>query len=188
MGRTGWPCALLAVVIAGSGGAPAGAADREARGALDIRALYQQLHPGMTAREVAARAGSGGPLEAATEPVTSWLLWNQTPDGKSMEVLRAAFQDGRVTRLEYESFGPEYRRLVKGADPWVEIASDELARIWRHSWRVRRAAESCRSALDAYHHVVIGAQERLTSDEQRAWARALQLRQEAEQHLLPAGP
>jgi hypothetical protein len=93
-----------------------------------------------------------------------------------------------VTRLEYESFGAEYRRLVKGTDPWVEIASDELARIWRRSWQVGRAAESCRNALDAYHHVVLGAQERLTADEQQAWARALQLRQEAEQHLLPAGP
>jgi hypothetical protein len=140
----------------------------------------------MSAREVAAMAG--GQLGTTAEPVTTWLVWNPTPDGKRTEVLRAAFQDGRVTRLEYESFGVEYHRLVKGGDPWVEIAGDELARIWRQSWRVGRAAESCRSALDAYHHVVLGAQERLTSDEQRAWARALQLRQEAERQLLPAGP
>ena len=122
------------------------------------------------------------------EPVTTWLLWNPTPDGKGMGVLRAAFQDGRLIRLEYESFGAEYRRLVKGADPWIEIAGDELARIWRQSWRVGRAAESCQHALDAYHHVVLGAQERLTFEEQREWARALQLRQEAERHLLSTGP
>src|SRR5262245_56046045 len=104
MGRMGWQCALLAVVVAGAGGTPIQAADREARGTLDVLKLYQQLNPGLTAREVAALAGSEGPLGTATEPVTSWLLWNQTPDGKSMEVLRAGFQDGRVTRLEYESF------------------------------------------------------------------------------------
>jgi hypothetical protein len=186
MGRKAWLRTLLAVVVAGAGWAPVAAADPEVRSDLDVRALYERLNPGMSAREVAALAG--GQLRTTAEAVTTWLVWNPTPDGTGTEILRAAFQEGRVTRLEYESFGAEYRRLVKGTDPWVEIASDELARIWRRSWQVGRAAESCRNALDAYHHVVLGAQERLTADEQQAWARALQLRQEAEQHLLPAGP
>ncbi len=184
--RWGWLRLLIAVAVTGLAGGPAVAADREVRSDLDIRALYERLSPGMSSREIAALAG--GQLGMTPEPVTTWLLWSPTPDGKGMGVLRAAFQDGRLIRLEYESFGAEYRRLVKGADPWIEIAGDELARIWRQSWRVGRAAESCQHALDAYHHVVLGAQERLTFEEQREWARALQLRQEAERHLLSTGP
>jgi hypothetical protein len=177
---------LLAAVVAGSAWAPVVAADREGRSALDARALYERLTPGMSLREVAEVAG--GQLAMAAEPVTTWLLWNSTADGRGTAVLRAAFQDGHVIRLEFESFGEEYRRFVKGADPWVEITGGELARIWRQSWRVGRAAETCRSALDAYHRVVLGAQERLTFEEQRVWARALQLRQEAERDLLADGP
>jgi hypothetical protein len=184
--RWGWLRLLIAVAVTGLAGGPAAAADREVRSDLDVRALYERLSPGMSSREVAALAG--GQLGTTPEPVTTWLLWNPMPDGKGMAVLRTAFQDGRISRLEYESFGVEYRRLVKGTDPWVEIAGDELARIWRQSWRVGRAAESCQQALDAYHHVVMGAQERLTFEEQREWARALQLRQEAERHLLSTGP
>jgi len=165
---------------------PVAADEREGPSALDVRALFERLAPGMTSREVAALAG--GQLQAAATPVTTWLLWNAMPGGKGMAVLRAAFQDGRVIRLEYESFGAEYRRLVKGADPWIEVAGDELARIWRRSWQVDQAADSCHLALDAYHHVVLGAQERLTFDEQREWARALQLRQEAERRFLPVAP
>ncbi|HWC05378.1 MAG TPA: hypothetical protein VHF87_21700 [Methylomirabilota bacterium] len=183
MMRWGW-FRLLPALVAVLLGSPVGAADREARSDLDVLALYDRLTPGMSLRDVAAVAG--GQLGTTPEPVTTWVLWNPMPDGKGTAVLRAAFQDGRVIRLEFESFGVEYRRLVKGADPWVEIASDELARIWRQNWKAGRAAERCRSALDAYHHVVLGAQERLTSDEQRAWARALLLRQEAERHLLPS--
>jgi hypothetical protein len=186
MRRRGWLHALLGVVVLSSWALVAAAAEREVRSELDVRALYEQLQPGMSAREVATLAG--GQLGATTEPVTTWLLWSPMPGRQGTTVLRAAFHDGRLTRLEYESFGLEYRRLVKGADPWVEIASDELARIWRQSWRAGRAAESCRSALDAYHHVVLGAQERLTSDEQQAWAKALLLRREAERQLLPAQP
>jgi hypothetical protein len=185
-GRRGWLRLLLAVAVTGLVGSTGEAADREIPSSLDIRALYEQLRPGMSSREVAALAG--GQIGMTPEPVTTWLLWSPTPDGKGTVVLRAAFQDGRIIRLEYESFGAEYRRLVKGADPWIEIAGDELARIWRRSWRVGRAAESCQHALDAYHHVVLGAQERLTFEEQREWARALQLRQEAERHLLSTGP
>ena len=186
MKTTGWRGPLMAIAMVGLAGGPTAAADREVRSDLDIRALYERLSPGMSSREVGALAG--GQLGTALEPVSTWLLWNSTPEGRGTAVLRAAFQDGRVIRLEYESFGAEYRRLVKGADPWIEIASDELARIWRQSWRVGRAAESCRHALDAYHHVVLGAQERLTVEEQREWARALQLRQEAERHLLSTNP
>ncbi|HEY7142117.1 MAG TPA: hypothetical protein VIE44_18645 [Methylomirabilota bacterium] len=183
--RMRWLRALLAVAVAGLAG-PVVAADREIRSDLDIRALYERLNPGMSSREVAALAG--GQLGTAPEPVTTWLLWNRLPDGQGIAVLRAAFQDGRIIRLEYESFGAEYRRLVKGADPWVEVATDELARIWRESWRVGQAADTCRQALDAYHHVVLGAQERLTFEEQQEWARALQLRREAERHRLPTSP
>jgi hypothetical protein len=102
-------------------------------------------------------------------------------------VLRAAFQDGRVSRLEYEWFGSEYRRLVKGGDSWVEIPADELARIWRQARQAGRLAEGCRDALDAYHRVVLGAQERLTGEEQQGWARALQLRRAVEQQFAPPG-
>src|SRR5262245_36127678 len=184
--RTGWRGALLAAAVAGLAWGPAAAADREIRGDLDIRALYERLHPGMSSREVATLAG--GRLGTTLEPVTSWLVWNQTSDGKGIAVLRAAFQEGRIIRLEYESFGAEYQRLVKGADAWVEVAGDELARIWRQSWRMGQAADTCRQALDAYHHVVLGAQERLTFEEQQAWARALQLRREAEQRFPATGP
>ena len=175
---------LLAATIAGLPRWPVEAAEPQARNDVDVLALYERLTPGMSSREVAAL--SDGQLKAAGASVTTWLLWSPAPDGRGMAVLRAAFQDGRVIRLEYESFGAEYRRLVKGAVAWVEISGDELARIWRSSWRVGQAAESCHLALDAYHHVVLGAQERLTFDEQREWARALRLRQEAQQQFLPA--
>lgn len=185
MDRGKWLRTLLCVVLTSLGG-PVLAADRGTRSDVDVYDLYARLSPGMTLREVATLAG--GELGAAPGPVTSWLLWSPMPDGTGTAVLRAAFQDGHVIRLEYESFGVEYRRLAKGADPWVEIAGDELARIWRQSWRVERAAESCWNALDAYHHVVLGAQERLTFEEQQAWARALQLRREADRLLLIPAP
>jgi hypothetical protein len=177
-----WAGVLLAV--AGLGGGPVGAADRGERSDLDVKALYERLSPGMSVREVAAL--TGGQLGAAADPVTAWLLWSQAPGGGTA-VLRAAFQDGRVSRLEYEWFGSEYRRLVKGGDPWVEIPGDELARVWRQAWQAGRLAEGCRGALDAYHRVVLGAQERLTGDEQQEWARALQLRRAVEQQFAPAG-
>ncbi len=183
MGSRAWIGTLL--LVAGLGGEPAGAADRGERSDLDVQALYERLSPGMSVREVAAL--TGGQLGATAEPVTTWLLWREAPGGGGTAVLRAAFQDGRVTRLEYESFGSEYRRLVKGADPWVEIPGDELARIWRQAWQAGRLAEGCRDALDAYHRVVLGAQERLTGEEQREWARALQLRRAIEQRFGPLG-
>jgi hypothetical protein len=172
------------LLIAGLGAGPVDAADRSVRSDIDVHALYERLSPGMSVSEVAALAG--GQLGATAEPVTTWLLWSEGRDGRGTAVLRAAFLDGRVSRLEYEWFGSEYRRLVKGADPWLEIAADELARIRRQAWRADRAAEGCRDALDAYHQLVLGAQERLTSEEQQAWARALGLRRSVEQ-LPPSG-
>jgi hypothetical protein len=171
---------LLAVTILA--GTSALAADRKVRSDVDVYELYARLSPGMSLREVAELVG--GQLATAGEDVTTWLLWNPLPAGGGTAVLRAAFQDGRVTRLEFEAFGAEYRRLVKGADPQVEIAGDELARIWRQAWRVGRAAESCQDALDAYHRVVVDAQDRLTPEQQQAWARALLLRRTAEERLL----
>jgi hypothetical protein len=182
MRRRGWIHTLLVVVVGCLAGAPVLAADRGVRSDVDVHDLYAQLTPGMSLREVATLAG--GRLGATAEPVTSWLLWSPLTGGDGTAVLRASFQDGRLVRLEYESFGAEYRRLVKGTDPWIEIAGDELTRIWRQSWRATQAADSCRQALDAYHHVVLDAQERLTADEQQAWARALLLRRTAEQHHL----
>jgi hypothetical protein len=171
------------VVVASLAGGPVLAADRRLRSGVDAHDLYVRLSPGMSLREVAALAG--GDIGPTHEAVTNWLLWSPLPGGSGTAVLRAAFQDGRVIRLEYESFGAEYRRLVKGADPWLEIAGDELARIWRQNWRLQSAAESCRHALDAYHDLVLGAQERLTTDEQQAWARALLLRRTTEERLAP---
>jgi hypothetical protein len=182
MVKRGW---LWAWVVAASlAGGAVESADRVTRGDADVRELYERLSPGMPLREAATLAG--GQLGATAEPVTTWMLWSQAPEGQGTAVLRVAFQDGRISRLEYEWFGSEYRRLAKGADPWVEIPGDEVARIWRQTWQAGRAAETCREALDAYHEVVLGAQERLTPDEQQAWARALQLRRAAEGHL--SGP
>jgi hypothetical protein len=178
MVRVGIRFVVAAAIVAGSS---ALAADRTVGSAVSVDDLYARLNPGMSLQEVGAVVG--GQLATARESVTSWLLWSPIPGGGTA-VLRTAFQDGRVVRLEYESFGTEYRRLVKGTDSWVEIAGDELARIWRQTWQVEQAAQSCQGALDAYHRVVLDAQERLTPEQQQAWARALLLRQAAEQRLL----
>ncbi len=184
MGKTVVRFRTLALVvgIVAAAASPGTAADRMARSAVDVHELYGQLSPGMSLREVAGLAG--GQLATARESVTTWIVWSPLPGGDGTAVLRAAFQSGRLVRLEYESFGAEYRRLVKGADASVEIAGDELARIWRQTWRVEQAAESCQDALEAYHRVMLGAQERLTPEQQQAWARALLLRRAAEERLL----
>jgi len=185
MGKTVVRFRTLALVvgIVAAAASPGTAADRMARSAVDVHELYGRLSPGMSLREVAGLAG-GGQLATARESVTMWIVWSPLPGGAGTAVLRAAFQAGRLTRIEYESFGAEYRRLVKGADASVEIAGDELARIWRQTWRVEQAAESCQDALEAYHRLMVGAQERLTSEQQQAWARALLLRRAAEERLL----
>jgi hypothetical protein len=94
---------LTAAAVAGLPRGSVQAAEPEAPRAVDLRALHERLTPGMSSREVAALAD--GQLRAAAASVTTWLLWGPTPDGNGMAVLRAAFQDGRVIRLEYESFG-----------------------------------------------------------------------------------
>ena len=85
-----WAVALLtAAAVAGLSGGSVQAAEPEAPRAIDVRARYERLAPGMSWREVAALAD--GQLRAAAESVTTWLLWGPTPDGNGAAVLRAAF-------------------------------------------------------------------------------------------------
>ena len=44
-------------------------------------------------------------------------------------VLRAFFRDTRLTRLEYESLGDDYRRPVKESDLVLEQGGDDLRRL-----------------------------------------------------------
>jgi hypothetical protein len=148
---------------------------------VELRPLYQRLHPGMTIQEVASAAGRETMLRAET-PLSSWLIWTPPADGRPVEVLRTAFRDGRLARIEYESFGDEYRHLMKG-DRRTEMDSDQLTRLWRRSAEVMEAAEVCGEALEAFHQLVVGLQERLTSAEQQAWVRALKLRRAADAGL-----
>lgn len=46
-------------------------------------------------------------------PVTTRLLSRHGGDDRGTEVLRASFRDGRLARIEYESFADEYHHLVK---------------------------------------------------------------------------
>lgn len=184
--RTVWRLLVLAG-IAGVAAIAAAGEPRAGRDDGDVPAVFERLEPGMTVGEVAAIAGEARP-RTTTTPVSSWLLRRPGPDGRSMLALRASFHEGRVLRLELEAFGEESRRLVKGADPGVEIAADRLARIWRRSWRAERAAERCRDALDAYRDLLVGAQERPVPAEQQAWARALLLRRAVEGALPAASP
>lgn len=162
---------LAALVLLGPAGAsdPPGLSTQQ-----EIHGLYERLAPGMTIEQVAAIAkrphlGAGG------APVTTWLTWTSSRSGGPTAVLRASFRDGRLTRLEYESFGEEYQRLVKGTDP-VELDEAELRRLWQRG----RAVDECREALEAFHRLLLRVQDRLTPAEQEAWVRALELRREAE--------
>ncbi len=146
---------------------------------LDLGTLYQRLNPGMTVQEVARAAGR----ETISTPDTrldSWLLWTPPVAGRPTEVLRTAFRDGRLARVEYEAFGDDYRRLVKGDRG---IAEDQVTRLWRRTAAVMEAAEDCGEALEAFHQLVVRLQERLTSAEQQAWVRALELRRAAQAGL-----
>ena len=147
----------------------------------DLHVLYQRLQPGMSVQEVGSAAQRRETLTPEKQ-LTSWLLWTPPVVGRPTEVLRTTFRDGRVVRIEYEAFGDEYRYLVKG-ERRVEMDRDEVARLWRRSTEVMQAAEDCREALEAFHQLVIGLQERLTAAEQQTWVRALQLRREAEAGL-----
>jgi hypothetical protein len=150
--------------------------------AIDVHALYERLQPGMTVREVVVAAGRSS-LLASPEPVTAWVLWNPPVSGRPTAVLRAVFREGRLGRVEYESFGEEYVRRAKGADPAIEIGEDELRRLWRQVWQSAQAAGQCRDALEAFHQLVLHLQERLTATEQATWVQALELRRTAEAQL-----
>jgi hypothetical protein len=170
--------AVLAVLAAVLAAGPAGATERRVTGTPSgIRALYERLEPGMTVGQVAAIADRPG---LGAEPgVTSWLVWSPPESGSPTAVLRVSFRDGRVVRLEHEMFGDDYRRLSKGADATVELDASEARRLWRRG----QAVDDCQEALDAYHRLVLGVQQRLTPAEQQAWVRALELRREAESRL-----
>ncbi len=145
----------------------------------DLYVLYERLRPGMTATDVAVVAGRAS-LSGSSDPVTSWLIWNPPVAERPTTVLRASFRDGRLARVQYESFGEQYRRLVKGGELGVEIEEKELRRLWRQTSRLTQTVEHCHEALEAFHRLVLRAQDRLTTAEQAAWVRALALRRAAE--------
>jgi hypothetical protein len=170
-------CAIVTLLLClVSIGVAAEPRDRDSR--TDLNGLYRRLSPGMTVTEVQALTEQPSKLGLG-EPVTTWLLWQQDSSGRGTEVLRASFRDGRLVRVEYESFGEEHRHLVKG-DRTVAMDADEVGRLWRRAARIGQVAENCHEALDAYHRLVLGAQERLTTSEQQDWARALRLRRAVE--------
>jgi hypothetical protein len=166
----------LALVTLGLLVTPAVADDRAPVTAGQILALYGRLSPGMTAGDVAALARR--PRLAASEAVTSWVLWSVPQAGAETAVLRGTYRDGRLFRLEYEAFGDEYRRLAKGGDDGIELAEEEL----RHLWQRGQAADSCQVALEAFHRLLLRAQDRLVPSEQEAWVKALELRRQVESH------
>jgi hypothetical protein len=168
----GLPLALQLPVLAGEPGAAA---------PVELQTLYQRLHPGMTVQEVASAADRETVLTPG-QPPHSWLIWTPPAPGRPFEVLRTVFRDGRLARIEYESFGAEYRHLRRGDRP-MELDSDQVARLWRRSAEVTETAQACGEALEAFHQLVVGLQGRLTSAEQQAWARALTLRRAAEAGL-----
>ncbi|HSF02578.1 MAG TPA: hypothetical protein VLA62_06190 [Solirubrobacterales bacterium] len=171
---------LVGCVLLGPGGL--GAQERPNPGGIDLHAVYRRVEPGMTVEDVARVSGRPA-LSGSSRPVTSWVIWSPPATGRSMEVLRAAFRDGQLIHLEYEVFGDEYRRLAKGADPALEMSEGELRRLWRRDWRLTQAVERCEEALEGFHQLALGFQERLTSAEQAAWVHALGLRRAAEREL-----
>ena len=172
---------LCAILLTGATATWSGERPRPAAG-IDLEALYRRLQPGMTVEEV-ARAAERRTLAASAEPVTSWVIWNPPETGRPTTVLRAAFNDGRLVRVEYEAFGDEYRRLIKGGDLALTVSEDELRRLWRRDWRLTQAVEHCEEALEAFHQLTLSFQERLTTAEQAAWVLALGLRRAAERDL-----
>jgi hypothetical protein len=173
-----YPVRATVILLLGLVSLDVAAEPRDPDSATDLNGLYRRLSPGMTVPEVHALAGQPTRLGLGG-PVTTWLLWRQGGSDGATEVLRASFRDGRLARVEYESFGEEYRHLVKG-DRTVAMDADEVGRLWRRAARIGQVAESCHEALDAYHRLVLGAQERLTLSEQQDWARALRLRRAVE--------
>ncbi len=174
-------CLGVLMILCLCGAVTVGAEPRARRSQIDVFGLYQRAKPGMSVQALDALAEHATKL-TANPPVTTWLLWRQSDTDRGTEILRATFRDGRLARIEYESFGEEYQRLIKG-DQWIPMDADEITRLWRRAARVDRAAEGCHEALDAFHHLVLRVQERLTTNEQREWVRALQLRRAAEAPL-----
>lgn len=167
---------LLPLLLFATVGGTSERSDRDAP--LDLYHLYARMSPGMaisTVRWLAADAGRSALGEAAT----SWLLWRHEGPDRGTEVLRASFRDGRLVRVEYESFAGEYRRFVKGGS-MVSMEASEIRQLWRRITRADQAVDSCHEALDAFHRLLMRTQERLTTNEQEEWVRALQLRRAAE--------
>jgi hypothetical protein len=171
---------LVGSVLLGAGSLRA--QEPSGRGGVDLHDVFRRVEPGMTVED-AARVSGRRALSGSAQPVTSWVVWSPPVTGRPTEVLRAAFRDGRLVHLEYEVFGDEYRRLVKGAEPAVEMSEDELRRLWRRDWRLTQAVERCEEALEVFHQLALGFQERLTTAEQAAWVHALGLRRAAEREL-----
>lgn len=149
---------------------------------VDLSVLYQRLRPGMTVGQVATAAGRSH-LGGGADPVTSWLVWSRSAESGETTVVRTAFRDDRLVRVELEFFGEEYRRYVKGGDVAVEMAARELRRLLRRTTEVQEAAGECDDALEAFHQLLLRAQERLTPEEQQAWAQALERRRTAQRDL-----
>ncbi len=173
--------AVLVLVIAMSfaGVWPARADDRPLTSEVDVRALYDRLEPGMTLEQV-AEAAKRPQLLTTREPVTSWLMWSRplSPEGATV-VVRVFFREARLARVEYEWFGEEYQRLIKGAELTLGLTGDAQRRLWQSA----QAVQHCQEALTSYHRLLLGAQERLTPAEQQAWGRALELRRALESEL-----
>jgi hypothetical protein len=168
---------LPSLVVLGLLAMPALAADHAPVSAGQILALYGRLSPGMSAGDVAALARRPR-LAPSGGPVSAWLLWSTPQGGVETAVLRATFRDGRLFRLEYEAFGDEYRRLAKGGDDAIELTEEEL----RHLWQRTQAGDACQVALEAFHRLLLRAQDRLVPSEQEAWVKALELRRQVESH------
>jgi hypothetical protein len=170
------PLTLLAAAgpagAAGDGPAPTGPGRSP-----DLRALFARLAPGQTEAEVAALVGRAR-LGEGPDPVATWLRWGPVPGG-GVAVVRAVFRDGRLARAVYEAFGDTYRRRVTGERPEVEVSRAELVRLLRRGG----AAGECRDALEAFHRLVLGLQDRLDPAEQQDWVRALELRRSADAEL-----
>jgi hypothetical protein len=170
-------CALVVTVPAARG------ADGDAPvTGLDLHDLYRRLQPGMTVAQVAATAGRAR-LGRDAEPVTSWLVWSRSPDGRDTVVVRAVFREARLARVEHETFGETYRRLAKGEEPEPGISPPELQRLLRRTRDVEEAVGDCEGVLEAYHRLLVRAQERLTTMEQLDWARALGQRRALQREL-----
>jgi hypothetical protein len=167
---------LVSVSFAGALGARA--EEPPPTSAVEVRALYDRLEPGMSIGQV-AEAAKRPQLLTNQAPITPWLIWSRTVTQEATVVVRAFFQDARLARIEYESFGEEYQRLIKGTELTLGLAEAERRRLSQS----RDALAHCSDALNAYHQLRLRAQERLTPAEQQVWGRALELRRAVEGEL-----